>query len=139
MAEYTAAALQAVPAGQNVLLTETAVPGCCNIKHREGAGNITLGGFKDFNIPRYRVTFNANIAVPTGGTVEAISIALAVDGEPLAASTAIVTPAAVEEFFNVSVSAIIAVPCECCATVAVENTSTQIINVQNANVIVEKI
>jgi hypothetical protein len=85
------------------------------------------------------VWFGANIAVPTGGTVGEISIALSIDGEELGASTAIVTPAAVEEFFNVSVAAYIPVERGCCVTVAVENTSDQAINVQNANLIIERI
>lgn len=50
-------------------------------------------------------------------------------------STMIVTPAAVENFFNVSAQAYIDVPCGCCSTVAVQNTSAQAIEVQNSNLI----
>lgn len=82
--------------------------------------------------------FWANISIPTGGTVEAISISLAIDGEPLSSATAIVTPAAVNEFFNVFTAVYIDVPKGCCLSVAVENTSTQAINVQNANIIIER-
>lgn len=138
MAEYTAVALQTVAAGQNVLFFETSV--CCtrgNVQHREGSGVFRLRGSQ--GRARYRVSFGANIAVPTGGTVEAISLALALEGEPLASATAIVTPAAVEEFFNVYVSVFVDVPCGCCTTVSVENISTQAINVQNANLIVERV
>ena len=85
------------------------------------------------------MSFGGNIAVPTGGTVEAISIALALEGEGIASSTMIVTPAAVEEYFNVFGSMFIDVPRGCCVTVSVKNTNTQSILVQNANLIVERV
>ena len=87
----------------------------------------------------YKVSFGANIAIPADGTVEEISLAIAIEGEPLATSTMRVTPAAVEEFWNVYSAAVVEVPCDCCVTVAVRNTSTQAIDVQNANLIVERI
>lgn len=138
MAEYTNVALQSVAVGQNVVFTETPVP-CCrgNVQHREGSGVFRLRGGQ--SRARYRVTFGGNIQIPTGGTVGAISIALALDGEPLTSATAIVTPAAVAQLFNVSVSVFVDVPCGCCATVSVENTSTQTIQVQNANLIIERV
>ena len=68
-----------------------------------------------------------------------ISIALSVSGEPLASATAIVTPAAVEDYFNVFTAVFIEVPRGCCVTVAVENTSTQAINVANSNLIAERV
>lgn len=136
MAEYTNAALQTVPAGQNVLFSDTAVP-CTRgwVIHREGSGVFTLRGITNQCFARYRVQFGANIAVPTGGTAGPISVAIAIAGEPLAASTAIITPAAVDEFGNVSVLATIDVPRGCCVTIAVENVSdpAQAINVRNAN------
>lgn len=138
MAEYTNVALQTVAAGQNVLFTETPVP-CCrgNVQHREGSGIFRLRGSQ--GRARYRISFGGNIQIPTGGTVGEISIALALEGEPLASATAIVTPAAVEQFFNVYASVFVDVPCGCCATVAVENTSAEAIEVQNANLIVERV
>lgn len=87
----------------------------------------------------YRVSFGGNIAIPEGGTVEAITAALAVDGEPLASATATVTPAATEDYFNIYVSALVAVPRGCCVTVAMQNTSTQAISVANANMIVDRV
>jgi len=83
--------------------------------------------------------FGGNIAIPTGGTVESIQIALALEGEGIASSTMIVTPAAVEEYFNVFGALFIDVPRNCCLTVSVKNTSTQSILVQNANLIVERV
>lgn len=138
MAEFTNASTALVAAGQNVPLTETAVAGNCNIVHREGAGIVTLRGQTNQCRARYRVSFGANIAIPTGGTVEAISLALAINGEPLVSATAIVTPAAVGDYGNVFVSANVDVPRGCCLTVAAENTSGQAINVANANMTVER-
>lgn len=139
MAEFINASTSLVAAGQNVPLTETAVAGNCNIVHREGAGIVTLRGLTNQCRARYRVSFGANIAIPTGGTVEAISLALAVNGEPLVNATATVTPAAVGDYGNVFVSANVDVPRGCCLTVAAENISGQAINVANANMIVERV
>ncbi len=139
MAEYTSAALQTVVSGQNVIFTETPVSASRCIVHREGSGIVTLRGLTNCQCrARFRVSFGANIAVPTGGTAGAISVALAIAGEPLPASTAIVTPAAVAEFFNVHVDTFIDVPAGCCVTVAIENTSGVDISVQNANLIVTR-
>lgn len=140
MPEYTANAAQTVAAGQNVLLTET--PIACSrgyVCHRDGSGIITLRGITNQCRARYHVTADANIAVADDGTAEAISAALAITGEPLASATAIVTPAAVGDFFNIHVDALIDVPKGCCLTVALENTSTQAITVQNVNIIVERV
>lgn len=140
MAEFTNVTLQSVLTNQNVLFTET--PVCsnnCSILHREGSGIVTLKGNTNQCRALYKVSFGGNIAVPTGGTAEAISIAIALEGEALASATATVTPAAVEEFFNVYTSVFVSVPRGCCMTVAVENVSTQTISVQNANLIVERV
>lgn len=140
MAEYTAIALQTVAAGQNVAFTES--PVACNrgyVNHRDGSGIFTLRGITNQCRARYKVTYGGNISIPTGGTVGPISIALAIEGEPLASATAIVTPAAVNEFFNVFVAVYIEVPRGCCLSVAVENTSDQAINVQNSNIIIERV
>lgn len=139
MAEFANATTALVAAGQNVPLTETAVAGNCSIVHREGAGIVTLRGLTNQCRARYRVSFGANIAIPPGGTVEAISIALAINGEPLVSATAIVTPAAVGDYGNVFVSANVDVSRGCCLTVAAKNTSGQAINVANANMIVERV
>lgn len=138
--EIIANAVQTVQANQNVLFTDTVV-GCSNsLLHREGSGLVTLKG----NCPtqcraRYRVTFGGNIAVPTGGTAGAISLAIAINGEPVQSTTMITTPAAVSEFNNIASSIFIDVPRGCCFEVSVQNTSTQSIEVQNANLIVERV
>ena len=150
MAEYVYNPIQLVQPNQPVIL-DASIP--CNrgyVFHREGSGIVTLRGIVNnscANFARYQVTFNGNIAVPTGGTVGPIAIALAVDGEPILTSRAIVTPAAVDEYFNVTSTAIITVPRGCCFNVSVENVSfgataadtPTAINVQNANLVVSRI
>jgi len=150
MAEYTYNPIQLVAANGNVLLNDN-IP--CNkgyVLHRNESGIVILRGA--VNNPtacfaRYQVTFNGNIAVPEDGTAGPISISLAIDGEPILTSRAIVTPAAIDEYFNVTSTAIITVPRGCCFTVAAENTSqgataadpAPAINVQNANLTVSRI
>lgn len=87
----------------------------------------------------YRVTFNGNIAVPTGSTVGEISIAIAQDGEVLNGTTARVTPAAVEEYFNVSAQTLVLVSCSCCIPVSVRNTADIPILVDNPNINVVRV
>lgn len=139
--ELTANAPQTVAPASNVLFTET--PVACNrgyVAHREGSGLVTLKGVTNGQCrARYKVEFGANIAIPTGGTAAPISISLSIDGEPLNSATAIVTPAAVEELFNVYVFAFIDALRGCCVTVTAKNTSTQAIVVQNANLAIERI
>lgn len=139
MAEYTNSAIVTVAAGQNVPLTETAVAGKPCIVHREGAGIVTLRGLTNQCKARFRVSFGANIGIPTGGTVEDITAALAINGEPLTSATATVTPAAVENYFNIFVAANVNVPKGCCLTIAAENTSAQAVNFANSNLIVERV
>ena len=138
--EITANAAQTVAAGQNVVFSDTAVPGNCSIMHREGSGLAKLRGLTSTQCrARFKATFGGNIAVPTGGTAGAISLALTIDGEAVAATTMTVTPAAVGEYFNVSSSVYLDIPSSCCSQISVENTSAQSISIQNANLIVERV
>lgn len=157
MAEYTYNPVQTVEPGQNVILNDNIRCNKGYVLHRNESGIVILRGI--VNNPtacfaRYQVTFNGNIAIPDGGTVGPIAIALTIDGEPILTSRAIVTPAATaadpptaENFFNVTTTAIITVPKGCCFTVAVENVSTPAaaggvapaILVQNANLTVSRI
>jgi len=148
MAEFTYNPIQLVEPGQNVILNTTIRCGRGYVLHRDESGIVILRGIVNNScgcFARYQVTFNGNIAVPEDGTVGPISVSLAIDGEPLLTSRAIVTPAAVDEYFNVTSTAFIDVPKGCCFTIAVENTSTSAtpgttpapaINVQNANLVV---
>ena len=137
--EIIANAIQTVQANQNVYFTDTVVCGSTSINHRNDSGLVTLRGVTNQCRARFMVTFGGNIAIPTGGTVEAISLAIAIEGEAVPATTMIVTPAAVENYFNVSASVYIDVPRGCCTTVSVINPSTQAILVQNGNLIVERV
>ena len=144
MPEYTNVALQNVLTGQNVVFTETPVP--CNkglVMHREGSGIFTLRGpgcACNQCFARYKVTFGGNIAIPAGGDIAApVSLAIALEGEPLASATMIETPAVVAQFNNVFAAVFITVRSGCCVTVAVENNGTQAVDVQNANLIVERV
>ena len=147
MAEFSNNLQQLVNPGETIIFTESPVP--CRrglIRDRDDTGNFLLVGY----VPRqygcrcnkqdaiYLVDFGANIAIPTGGTVEAISVALTVDGATLPASTMIVTPAAVEQFFNVSRAINVSVFGGCCESLAVRNTGSQPILVQNANIIISR-
>lgn len=144
MAVYSADAVQTVNPGETVVFTLAPVP-CTRgfIRHRDGTGNFLLSGWvpnRYNNCCRnksalYLVDFGANVAIPTGGTVGEISLAVAVDGATVPASTMIVTPAAVEEYFNVSRAINVDVFRNCCETVSIRNTSDQPILVQNANII----
>lgn len=137
--EIIAVATQTVAENQNVLFTDSVTCGNCSITHRNGSGLVTLRGTTNQCRARYKVSFGGNIAIPTGGTVEAIQLALAIDGEALGSSTMIVTPAAVEEYFNVFGAMFVDVPRNCCITVSITNTSGQSILVQNANLIIERV
>lgn len=139
MAEFLGVALQTVEENDNVLFTEDVFCSGRGITRRPGSGIVRVQGGNGPQRARYLVAFSGNIQIPTGGTVGEISVAISVDGEALASTEMIVTPAAVENLFNVSAQAYIDVPCGCCATIAVENTSDQAIEVQNANLIVVRV
>ena len=139
MAEFTNIDLQTVALGGNVVFDETPVCPTRCITHREGSGIVRLNGAGNGQRARYLVSFSGNIQIPTGGTVGEISVAIAVDGEPLLATQMIITPAAVEEFNNVYSSIFLDVPAGCCYQVSVKNISEQAIDVQNANLIIERV
>ena len=140
MAEFTAAAQQTVAPNQVVLFTDTPVRGNNSIMHREGSGLVSLRGLTCCQPrARFKVSFGGNIAIPTGGTVGPISVAIAIDGEPVTTTQMIVTPAAVEEFFNVNRDVNIDVPAGCCAQISVENTSEADVLIENANLIAERV
>ena len=139
MAEFSNSNTVIVAAGENFPLTETAVKAPACIMHREGSGLVTLRGLTNQCKARFKVSFGGNIAIPTGGTVGPVSVALAVSGEPLTSATAIVTPAAVDQYSNVFTAVFVEVPRGCCVTVALKNTSAQAINIANSSLIVERV
>jgi hypothetical protein len=143
-AEYSYALSQIVAEDENILFLDG--DRACRkgfVTHRSGAGIFRLKGAGNSCKTIYRVTFNANIAVAPaadGGVLAPISVALQEDGETLTNSVAVVTPAAIGDFFNVSLSTFVIVPCGCCVTVSVENVSDgTAIEVENANIIIDRV
>ena len=140
-AEYSAIPVQTIAVDENVIFANGSR--ACHkgyIQHRDTSGIFFLKGATNGCRAVYRVTFNGNIAIATGGTVEPISVALTINGEELGNATATVTPAAIGDFFNVSVTTFIDIPCGCCVTVSVENVSdTTAIDVSNANIIFDRV
>ena len=140
-AEYSFVPVQTIGVDENVTFMEGAR--ACRkgfISHRDNSGIFFLKGSNNGCKAVYRVTFDGNIAIATGGTVEPISVALTVNGEELTNALATVTPAAIGDFFHVSVTTFIEIPCSCCVTVSVENVSeTTDIDVANANIIFDRV
>lgn len=144
MAEFISIPEQTVAYGQSVQLNARRPCNKGYVLHREGAGIVTLRGIVNnpcASSARYSVTFNGNIAIPTGGTVGEISVAIAIQGEPDGASLAANTPAAVDQYGNVTSTTQVDVPRGCCYTIAVANTSetAEPILVRNANLVVSRI
>ncbi|MBO4284275.1 MAG: hypothetical protein J5958_06610 [Clostridia bacterium] len=151
MAEYLANAPQTVALNAPVNFTASIPCRRGYVYHEDETGIFILRGV--VNCPTacyatYQVTFNANIALPEGATVTPIAVAIAVQGEPRPTSRAIFTPAAAEEYGNVTSTAIIQVPRGCCFSIAVESvpasedttvTPAPFITVQNANIVVTRI
>ena len=149
MAEYLANAVQNVSL-DNPIIFSASIP--CNrgyVYHEDETGIFILRGCTSNCFARYQVTFNGNIAIPDGGEVTPIAVSITVNGEPRLTSRAIFTPAAVEEYGNVTSTAIITVPKGCCFSVAVRyvdattddpaTTPTPVISVQNANIVIDRI
>lgn len=140
-AEYSFSPVQAVAENNNILFLND--NRACNkgyITHRTDSGIFRLKGTSNGCKAIYRVTFNGNIAIATGGTVEPITVALQEDGETVNNAVATVTPAAIGDFFNVSLDTFITIPCGCCVTVSVRNISdTTAIDIRNANIIFNRV
>jgi hypothetical protein len=135
MIELINTAVQTVPVGQSVVYNATPVRSSCGKeRHRAGSAFVTL-------LPpgRYLVTFSANIAVPTGETVGEVSLGITQDGEVLGGSTMRATPAAVEQYFNVSTQHYVDTYCNCCVNVGVQNTGEIPVLVDNPNITVVRV
>lgn len=148
MAEYLANSEQAVALNAPILFSASIPCTRGNVYHEDETGIFILRGNTTNCFARYAVTFNGNIAIPTGDTVSPIAVAIAVNGEQRPTSRAIVTPAAVEEYNNVTSTAIITVPRGCCFTVSVravdgntDPTATPAPNITviNSNLVINRI
>lgn len=150
-AEYLENAVQSV-ALNNPILLNSSIP-CAKgyVIHEDGTGIFILRGIVNNQCARYAsylVTFNGNISIPEGGAVTPIAVAITTNGEPRLTSRAIFTPAAVDQYGNVTSTAIIKVPKGCCFNISVDYvqatddptvTPTPLINVQNANLTISRI
>lgn len=148
-AEYLANALQSVALNAPIIFTASIPCRKGYIYHEDETGVFILRGITNGQcFATYQLTLNGNVAIPEGGEVTPIAVAIAVNGEPRLTSRAIYTPAAVDEFGNLTSTAIIRVPRGCCFSVSVEYvqatddptvTPTPLIDVQNANLVIDRI
>lgn len=146
-AEYLANAVQEVSLNSPIIFSASIPCTRGYVYHEDETGVFILRGITcNQCFATYQVTFNGNVAVPTGGTVAPIAIAVAVNGEPRVTSRAIYTPAAVEEYGNLTSTCIIKVPKGCCFSLSVESVAASteedpvpVIEVQNANLVVSRI
>lgn len=150
-AEYLANAVQAVDLNTPVIMNASIPCTRGYVYHEDGAGIFLLRGITNSQCyATYQVVFNGNIALPTeADAVVPIAIAIAVNGEPRLTSRAIYTPAAVDEYGNVTSTAIIKVPRGCCFSMSIDavsgitadptETPAPVINVQNANLTIDRI
>ena len=149
MAEYLANAVQNVAVNAPVIFTASIPCTRGYVYHEDETGVFILRGCTNNCFARYQVTFNGNVAIPDGGDITPVAIAITVQGEPRLTSRAIYTPQAVDEYGNLTSTAIITVPRGCCMTVAVDYvdattddpsvTPTPLIEVQNANLTITRI
>lgn len=148
MAEYTSNAVQSISLNQAAVFNASIPCHRGYVIHEDGQGIFILRGITPNCFARYQVTFNGNIAIPTGGAVTPIAVALTVNGEPRQTSRAIFVPAAVDTYGNVTSTAIITVPRGCCFTLSVRyvaadedpaTTPTPVIEMQNANLVVNRV
>ena len=149
MAEYLANAVQTVELNQPVIFTASIPCTKGYVYHEDETGIFTLKGVTNNCFARYQIVFNGNIALPADATdVVPIAVAITVSGESRPTSRAIFTPAAVDEYGNVTSTAIITVPRGCCFNMSVRavsgitdgaTTPAPAINVINANLVINRV
>ena len=138
--EITATALQTVAPNGVVTFNDVTAGGSPSIVYRNGSGLVSLRGLTNQWRARFVLSVGMNVGYPEGTTAtDAISVSVALNGEPLASTTMLSTPAAAEEFNNISRSVTIDVAQGCCVQVSVENTGSVPIDVQNAILNVERV
>ena len=137
--EIIANAVQTVAANQNVYFTDSITSGSYSIQHRASIGLVTLIGTTNQCRARFKVTFGGNIGLPADGAAGPISLAIAINGEAIQSTTMIETPTAVSTFSNVFSALFVDVPRGTALTLSVKNIGDVPINVENANLIVERV
>lgn len=118
MAEYVTTTDALVALNGTIPFSSVSIP--CNTGNVTplAVGILNLRGGNTNRFARYEVRVQANVQIPTGGTVTPIAVGIAINGAVIPESIAIVTPAAVENYWHINTEAIITVPCSCCVTVS---------------------
>lgn len=137
MAQYSATAIQDVAVNQNVLFDDVYPCNKGYVIHQPGSGVFTLRGATNQSCAKYKVTFNGNIA--TTGVGAQIMLGLTLNGETLFNAVGMAFPAAADNYFNVSFSDVISIPCGCCFSLAVKNIGAAELSLSNANLIIERV
>lgn len=150
MAEYIEVLVQNVALNNPIVFSSSPIP--CNkgyVLHEDGTGNFILRGVTNNCFARYQIVYSGNVAIPEGGAVTAVGLAISVNGEERPSSLAIYTPQAVEEQGNLTCTAIVTVPRGCCFNVSVRYvdatvndpavTPTPTIEVANSNLTITRI
>lgn len=117
MAKYVTSTDQNVALNNTIPFDIVSIP-CnkgCVIPITTGVLNLRSGSNQQ---ARYNVKVQANVAIPTGGAVTPVAVAITLNGVAIPDSVAVVTPAAAEEVWHVNTSTTITVPCGCCVSVS---------------------
>lgn len=150
-AEYLANAVQSVNLNAPIIFTASIPCRKGYVYHEDETGIFILRGIvnnQNACFATYQVTYNGNAAIAEDGAVTPIALSLVVNGEVRPTSRAIFTPAAAEDYGNLTSTAIIKVPRGCCFSLAVEYvpasedptvTPTPVITVQNSNLVIDRI
>ena len=137
--EVIANELQTVEVNNSVLFQTALSSSNPSIIWRAGSGLVTLRGLGPQLRARFRVAYHANVAVSTGAEVAPVEMAVRINGEGVASSLTMSTPAAVEEFNSISASTLIDVPAGCCTQITLANVGTTSIDVQNVSMTIERV
>lgn len=147
-AEYLANAVQSINLNAPAIFTASIPCTKGYVYHEDETGIFILRGITcNQCFATYQVTFNGNISIPSG-TVSPIAIAIAINGEPRVTSRAIYTPTVIDSFGNVTSTCIVKVPKGCCFSLSVEYvpatddvtvTPAPVIEMQNANLVIDRI
>ena len=150
MAEYINVESQAVALNNPIIFSSSPIP--CNkgyVLHEDGTGNFILRGVTNNCFARYQIVYSGNVSVPEGGAVTAVGLAISINGETRPSSLAVYTPQAVQEQGNLTCTAIVTVPRNCCFNVSVRYvdatvadpavTPTPTVEVANSNLVISRI
>ena len=130
---------QTIESDEAVAYTTALSSGSQSILWRVGSSIVTLRGLGPQLRSRFRVSYHLNVALSAGAEINPIEVAIRVNGEALAPSRAVSTPAAVSEFNSVGATTLIDVPAGCCVSVSLANIGESSIDTENVDLIVERV